>query len=99
MNSQVQGKLVAVVGATGHTGRFVVKELERRGIIHLRQSNELTPVARADMRELARIATDQDRLHSTSRQFIHDEAARMAGGSHDGDQPSLNLQIHQHLFH
>ena len=33
MNSKVQGKLIAVVGAAGHTGRFVVKELRRRGMI------------------------------------------------------------------
>ncbi len=45
MNSLVQGKLIAVVGAAGHTGRFVVKEVERRGMVPILIGRDATKLA------------------------------------------------------
>ncbi len=63
MNSKVQGKLIAVVGATGHTGRFVVKELERHGMAPIligRDAGKLALVGTSARRDLVRRAQVDD---------------------------------------
>lgn len=59
MDSQVQGKLIAVVGASGHTGRFVVNELKRRGmqpILIGRDAGKLALVDAGGEPDLVRLA-------------------------------------------
>ncbi|MFD1612396.1 saccharopine dehydrogenase NADP-binding domain-containing protein [Sphingomonas tabacisoli] len=53
---------IAVFGATGHTGRFVVDEIERRGLIPLRIGRDARKLAASDAagREPGRIASIDD---------------------------------------
>jgi len=63
MNARVQGQLIAVVGAAGHTGRFVVRELERRGMLPIliaRDANKLAVVGAGHDRDRVRLARMDD---------------------------------------
>jgi short subunit dehydrogenase-like uncharacterized protein len=63
MPSIPQAKPVAVVGATGHTGRFVVDELQRRGfrvILIGRNAQKLAAIASAYPGSATRVAQVED---------------------------------------
>lgn len=61
----IQGKQVAVIGATGHTGGFVVDELERRGLKAIlvgRDAEKLAAIANVHHDAIARVATIDEPL-------------------------------------
>lgn len=89
------GARIAVFGAAGHTGRFVVGEIERRGLGAIRIGRDPAKLARSDAphREAARLATVEDAASLDAALAGADAVVNCAGPFFDTALPVIDAAL------